>query len=164
MQVGMDEARLREQALRGGFVIGLRVRREVRCIADTSAIAMTATWMHCEAFQVQEDLDLRLSQLDPKTFVTMDVRCTVVRRIDLQVEVGVQGRLFPFGDFKLWGRKRLERGAFERLEALAARHAEARVFSVIDALDAFGERIVDLRERSEAPMTCHKAHIAHQDL
>ena len=43
-------------------------------------------------------------------------------------------------------RQRLERAFLQRLEPLAARDAKARVAPGIDALDALGECLVDLRQ------------------
>jgi hypothetical protein len=61
---------------------------------------MAAARMHRQAFKAQEDLHLRLSQLDPQAFVAMDVGRAVEDGIDLHVAVRMQGRLFPFGHFK----------------------------------------------------------------
>src|SRR5690606_8568786 len=48
MQIRMDEARLREESLGRGLVVGLSVRGEVRRMTDAPPIAMAAARMHSE--------------------------------------------------------------------------------------------------------------------
>ncbi len=74
------------------------------------------------------------------------MRGAVVVALDADVTVGVQLRFLPFPAVELSLRQRLQRDLFQRLEALAARDAEASVAPIIDALDALLERLVDLRE------------------
>jgi hypothetical protein len=64
--------------------------------------------------------------------------------------------ILPLGIVEVGGRQRLERGALELLEALAARDAEARVASLVDAPDALDERLVDLGDRGE-PVAAYSA-------
>src|SRR5690606_28867536 len=80
MQIRMDEARLREESLGRGLVVGLSVRGEVRRMTDAPPIAMAAARMHSEALEIQEQLHLRLGQLHAQALVAMDVRCAVIDR------------------------------------------------------------------------------------
>ena len=97
----MDEARLREELLRRGLIIGLRGQREVRIDKDAFAIAMTAARMDRQALEVQEDLDVVFGDLDPQFLVSMDVRGAVLIALDVDVTVRVQRRVLPFGILQL---------------------------------------------------------------
>src|ERR1700730_17115731 len=65
MEIGVDEACLRQELLRRCLVVGLRSRWEVRLILNASAIAMAAAGMDRPPLKLQEDLDLVLGELDP---------------------------------------------------------------------------------------------------
>jgi hypothetical protein len=164
MQFGVDEARLRQQPLRRGFVVRLRGRREVRIDLDAPAIAVAAARMDRQAFEVQEDLDVVLGELDAQLLVPMDVRSAVEHGLHEHIAVGMERCGEPLAAVDVVDGQRLECRAFQRFEALAARDAEARVASCADALDALAECLVDLMERGELRATIAEAHIAHQDL
>ena len=163
IQFGVDEARLREQLLRCRLVVRLGGRREVRIDLDAPAVAMAAARMDRQALEPQEDLDLVLGDLDAQLLVPVDVRGAVIVALDVDVAVGVQLGVLPFPAVHAPDRQRLECGFLQRLEALAARDAEARVASIIDALDTLAERPVDLAQGSEALAPVAEAHVAHQD-
>ena len=135
----------------------------MRVDLDAPAIAMTASGMDRQALELQEDLDLVLGDLDAQLLVPMDVRGAVIVALDVHVAVGMQLGVFPLPAVHIPDRQRLERGFLHRLEALAARDAEARVATIIDALDTLGQRAVDLGEGGEAAAPVAEAHVAHQD-
>jgi hypothetical protein len=100
----VDEPRLREQLLRRRFVVGDRVRREVLVDLDPPAFFVPTARMDREAFEVQEDLDLVLGDLDPQLLVAMDMWGAVVVTLDADITVGVQRRVLPFAavELALW--------------------------------------------------------------
>src|SRR5512146_1408233 len=95
MQFGMDEARLRQQSLGCGLVVRLGRWREVRVDLDSPTIAMATARMDRETLEVEEDLDVILSELDPQLLVTMDVGCAVEHRLHHHIAIGVQRRCEP---------------------------------------------------------------------
>ena len=101
--------------------------------------------MDRHALQIQEDLNMILGNLYFKFLVTVDMRGAVVVALDADVTVGVQFCVLPLPAVEVALRQRFQRDSLQRLEALAARDAKARVTPIIDALGAFLERLVDLR-------------------
>ena len=79
------------------------------------------------------------------------MRGTVVVALEVDIAVGMELRLFPFCAVNISDRQRLERGLLDRLEALASGDGKARVTAIIDAFDALGERLVDLRYGGKPP-------------
>src|SRR6185312_14130381 len=142
----MDEARLRQELLRGRFIVGHAVRREVIVDLDAPTFLVPTARVDGQALEIEEDLHLVLGDFDPQLFVTVDMRGAVVVALDADVTVGVQLRFLPFPAVELALRQRFQRGPLERLEAIAARYAKARMAALIDALDTLIERLVDLRE------------------
>jgi hypothetical protein len=128
------------------------------------AVALATAVMDRQAFELQEDLDLVVRELDAQLLVPMDVRGAVVIPVDVHVAVRVQCRLFPFAAVEVSERQRLERGFLDRLEALAARDPEARVATLIDLLHAVGQCAVDLRQGGEAAPPIAEARVAHEDI
>lgn len=68
MQIRVDEAGLREELLRGGLVVGLRGRREVRIDLDPPAILVPATRMHGQPLELEEDLHVMLVSFARRSF------------------------------------------------------------------------------------------------
>jgi hypothetical protein len=62
--VGLDEARLRQKFLRRRLVKGNRVRGEVLEDPDSLTDFLSAPRMDCQAFEIEEDLDMVLGELD----------------------------------------------------------------------------------------------------
>jgi hypothetical protein len=80
----------------------------------------------------------------------MDMRRAVIVALDVHVTVGMQLRVLPLPAVELHLRQRLERGFLDRLEALAARDAEAGVARSLMRSTHSIERWLILRERGEA--------------
>ena len=160
----MDEARLREQLLGCGLVVRLRVRREVRVDPDSPPIAMTRTGMDGQTLELQEDLHVMLGELGAQKLAAMDVRRAVVDALHVDVAVGVELDLFPLANVERYRRQRFQGHSLDGIEAFAARDAKARVRPRVDALYAFTQRPIDLRERGEALAPMAKTHVAHEDL
>src|SRR5437016_6057082 len=124
---------------------------------------MAAARMDREAFEAEEELDLVVGDLDAQLLVPVDVRGAVVVALDGDIAVGVQFGFLPVPAVHIPDRQRLEGRFLQRLEALAARDAKARVAPIIDALDTLGQGAVDLRYGREAMAPIAEAHVAHQD-
>lgn len=69
IQFRMDEPGLRQQSLGRRLVIRLRLRRELRIDLDAAVIAVTTAWMDGQTFEIQEDLDVVLRELDAQLLV-----------------------------------------------------------------------------------------------
>ena len=64
IEIGMDEAGLRQELLGCGLVVGLGGRWEVRIDPDALAVAGAAAAVDGQPFESEEDLHLVLAQLD----------------------------------------------------------------------------------------------------
>jgi hypothetical protein len=64
VELGMDEARLRQQFLRCCLIERHGVRREVREDFDPLTDFQPATWMDGQALEIEEDLYMMLGELD----------------------------------------------------------------------------------------------------
>src|ERR1022692_2771348 len=107
---------------------------------------MAASRMDCQAFEPQEDLHLGLRDLDAQLLVPVDVWRAVIVALEVDVAVGMELCVLPLPTLHVPDRQGLEGGFLQRLEALAARDAKARMATIVNALDAFGQRPVDLRD------------------
>ena len=119
--------------------------------------------MDGEPFEIEEDLDVVLGELDSQCFVTMDVRRVVIVALDGDVAVGVQLGVFPLPAVELDARQRLERDFLDLLEPLATRDAEAAVGLLIDALDAHHQRPIDLGDGGKSRAAEPEAKVAGED-
>ena len=158
----VDEARLRQQFLRRRLVVGLRVRWEVRVDLDAPTDFLSAARMDRQAFELQEDLDLVLGDLDAQLLVPVDVRGAVVVAIDVDVAVGMQLGVFHSPPSYSTLGNGLS-AAFSIVSKRSRRETPKRGGAVVDALDALGQRPVDLGEGGEARASIAEAHVAHQD-
>src|SRR5579864_8425289 len=100
---------------------------------------MAAARMHRQPFELQEDLDMVLGDLDAQFLVPMDVRRAVIISLDVHVTVRMQSGVLPVRILQVPDGQWLEGGFLDRLEALPAGYAEASVTTHVDALYAVSE-------------------------
>src|SRR5271166_3716951 len=96
--------------------------------------------------------------------MAMDVRRAVVIALHRNEAIRMQFRLLPLPAVVLGAGQSLERGSLHCLEAFAARDAKATMPLVIDPLDAYRERSIDLGDGGKSCVTKAEAKIAAEDL
>ena len=74
----------------------------------------------------------------------MDMRRAVVIALHGDEAIGMELRFLPLATIVLGSGQRLECGLLDRLEAFAARDTKATMPLVIDPLDAYHQRSIDL--------------------
>src|SRR5208283_5396492 len=163
VQIRMDEARLRQQFLRRPLVEGHRVRREVREDLDPHTHFLATSRMDRQAFEIEEDLDMVLRELDSQLFAAVDMRGAVIIAIDGDITVRMQLRRFPLAAVVLDARQGFESGSLDLLEPFAARDTKAAVGLLVDAFDADHERAIDLGDRSKSGVAEAEAKISAKD-
>lgn len=148
VQLGMDEARLRQQLLRCRLVVRLAYGREVCVVEDAPPITTTAARMDRQTLGFRKISMLFLVSLMRSFLVPVDVRCAVEDRLDQHIAIGMQRGVPPFAGIHVLQRQRFEHRALHRFESLAPRDAETGVAPCVDVLDALGNGLIDQLSRS----------------